>query len=179
MRKTIIHKICKNCNVEFETVEPRSVFCSRKCAAIFNNPKREIDSLEYTCEKCGTPFKKKYKIRNGRKIHCDKCKRVTRPKKKREVKSIAEVSKRTISKIIQRMDLGCSACGWKECVGDIHHIKHKKYGGTDEHTNLTYLCPNCHRKMHNNMSVEYKTFYDQVGDSWKNYYNVSKHCTSV
>ena len=84
--------------------------------------------------------------------------------------SILGVTKRTLKKIIIRLNIGCSSCGWNDCVGDIHHIIPQSKGGTHDHSNLTYLCPNCHRKVHNNQVVEYKTLQEQVGDRWLDFY---------
>jgi hypothetical protein len=48
-------------------------------------------------------------------------------------------------------------------------------GGTDSSENLTYLCPNCHRKAHNGLLKyeDLKSFAEVVGDRWKEHYNVS------
>jgi predicted HNH restriction endonuclease len=57
-------------------------------------------------------------------------------------------------------------------VGDIHHIIPVKNGGTDHNTNLTYICPNCHRLTHSNYikKEELVSIEDYLGDSWKEYY---------
>ncbi len=87
-------------------------------------------------------------------------------------KNIFDLSKRTISKIIKRLDLKCSRCGWDEGVCDIHHINPKNNGGTDDHTNLTYICPNCHRLAHMGkiLSNELITLDIYIGDKWKDFY---------
>lgn len=61
-----------------------------------------------------------------------------------------ELSKRTVSKIMKRIDLPCSCCGFhvSGLVLDIHHIVPKHLGGSDLMPNLTYVCPNCHRIAH-------------------------------
>lgn len=38
---------------------------------------------------------------------------------------------------------------WNKATCDMHHILPKKYGGTDDNSNLVILCPNCHRMVHN------------------------------
>lgn len=38
-------------------------------------------------------------------------------------------------------------------------------------SNLTYLCPNCHRKAHNNKLKSFVNLKDALGDSWKAYLN--------
>lgn len=51
-----------------------------------------------------------------------------------------------------RSGIGCAICGWNKAICDIHHIKHRKNGGTDDNTNLVILCPNCHREIHSGVS---------------------------
>ena len=86
--------------------------------------------------------------------------------------SLMELSKRTVCKILKRLGIGCSRCGWNEAAGDLHHIHGRKIQDANHHCNLTYLCPNCHRLAHSNkiqpgslISLEV-----QVGDRWKEYY---------
>jgi len=69
--------------------------------------------------------------------------------------------------------IGCSNCGWNETVGDIHHIKGRKIPDADNHENLSYLCPNCHRKAHRGLLKEEEliNLQDQFGDKWKEYYD--------
>lgn len=88
--------------------------------------------------------------------------------------SILDVTNRTLKKIILRLEIGCSCCGWDECPGDIHHLIPKSKGGTDDHSNLSYLCPNCHRKIHNGLNVEFKTLQEQIGDRWLKFYFPAK-----
>ena len=71
-----------------------------------------------------------------------------------------------------RMGLGCSICGWNKCVCDLHHIVPKSEEGTDDHSNLTYVCPNCHRMIHNNKIDKIVTLEEQIGNAWKDYYNI-------
>ena len=42
----------------------------------------------------------------------------------------------------------CNRCGWDLGSCDIHHINGKKIENCNEHFNLTYVCPNCHRLIH-------------------------------
>lgn len=85
-------------------------------------------------------------------------------------KSILELSKRTVTKIMKRLNLGCSNCGWSLTTCDIHHIVHQSKGGSDEHTNLTNLCPNCHRCAHAGLLTKFVTLEEQIGDRWKDAY---------
>lgn len=94
-----------------------------------------------------------------------KFRRTTKPK------SLMEISSRTASKILTRMKAACSKCGWNEARCDLHHILPKKQGGTDEHGNLTYLCPNCHRIAHERKQTEgFVSLDEQIGDSWLEHY---------
>ena len=189
--------ICQNCGKEHDGSYGSGKFCCKSCAIAYGNKQRKNRDIinkhisegvkkynkenpkklilyHYTCEKCGKEFDSP-KIRDGRHIHCEDCKRkVVHYKDINETTSIKELSKRTITKILNRANKGCSICGWNESTCDIHHIIEKSNGGTDEHNNLIIVCPNCHRIIHTtdkysiqflqNLSME-KQFID-----WKNYY---------
>lgn len=114
-----------------------------------NIPKKDQER-DYICQDCGTPFKKKL-IRKGRKVTCGKCKWQSKPKKLEQLKegdAFLNLSKRTQRKILKRIGISCVLCGWKEATCDIHHIVPKKYGGTNDATNLIIICPCCHRCLH-------------------------------
>lgn len=192
MRKEKIYK-CENCNKDFKSVNRSPKFCSHSCSAECNNKKRILSfktkedisrSLskyyennkmfyEYICEMCKDKFTTAKRIRLGRKIHCDKCKRkVVAFKDLNNIRSILDLSKRTVSKIIKRMKIGCSNCGWDIATGDIHHINGRKIENCDNHGNLTYLCPNCHRLVHSK-KIDKKSLISLenfVGDKWKEFY---------
>lgn len=53
-------------------------------------------------------------------------------------------------------NIPCVICGWNESTRDIHHIVPVKDGGADDISNLTVLCPNCHRVVHNNPKTHIK-----------------------
>jgi hypothetical protein len=92
------------------------------------------------------------------------------------VTDILELSTRTISKILKRLldenKLGCSNCGWNLTVGDLHHIIPKRLKGSDENSNISYLCPNCHRLAHAGIikSEDLISIEKQLKDTWKDYY---------
>ena len=65
----------------------------------------------------------------------------------------------------------CSSCGWDKAPCDIHHIIPKSKGGTDNYDNLTYICPNCHRLAHRNKLFEFVSIKDQIGNSWKDFFD--------
>lgn len=91
-------------------------------------------------------------------------------------KSLLDVSSRTTSKIITRMlddkKICCSICGWDKARGDIHHINGRKILDADNHKNLCYLCPNCHRLAHKGKlkKEELISLEVQIGNSWIDYF---------
>lgn len=165
-------------------------FCSRTCANLrastsssrskaSENVKRAIQK-HYdegcTCEKCGKVFHSKDL---SRKL-CFECLPTTikHTKGKSCPKSIQDVSKRTISKIFKRMGLPCSCCGFyvKGIMFDIHHIIPRAKGGSNDMSNLTYICPNCHRIAHTDISLLKKPLVsveqqlDDCNLDWHDYY---------
>ena len=86
--------------------------------------------------------------------------------------NIYELSSRTRIKVIKRLNIGCSRCGWNEDICDMHHINGRKIKDCHNHNNLCYLCPNCHRKIHNGKikKEELINLFDYIGDNWKQYY---------
>ena len=82
------------------------------------------------------------------------------------------MSPRTKMKILRRLKLSCFKCGWNEASCDIHHIVQRSEGGTHDHTNLTILCPNCHRVAHEKKQTDFESIEAVVGDKWKEFYYV-------
>jgi len=127
----------------------------------------------YKCEKCGKSFTTERKIRKDRKVRCDNCKR-TVPYVKIHPSDILQISSRTASKILKRAKVRCSICEWNKASLDLHHIKNKKAGGLDNHSNLIPLCPNCHRLVHEKLIdlTKYKNkTLNKVLLNWSQYYN--------
>ena len=84
--------------------------------------------------------------------------------------NIFDVSNRTKVKILNRLNNGCSVCGWAEASCDLHHIIPKSRGGTNNHDNLTLICPNCHRLAHSGKELNFISLKEQVGENWRKYY---------
>lgn len=84
--------------------------------------------------------------------------------------NLFSISPRTKMKILRRLKLSCFNCDWSEAACDIHHIIPRSKGGTDDHTNLTILCPNCHRVAHEKKQTNFKSIEEVVGDKWKEFY---------
>ena len=146
--------ICLECKSEFKT-RWNGKFCSHRCSSIYNNRNRSPISTEQKTKI--SESLKKYYINHPEKTKAD-CRgkeyvkfigSFTKGKFKGSfIESILSVSKRTTSKILKRVNLGCCICGWKEGSCDIHHIHGKKIQNPDNHENLTLLCPNHHRLFH-------------------------------
>lgn len=169
-------KECLFCEKEFFTVDKRRKYCSKSCAAKTNKAAREPRTEEQK-RKMNEGLKRFWRDSAKRKLYSEKMaksvSKYTRGKyREYPPESILELSKRTVGKVFKRLKIGCSLCGWDECACDIHHIKGKKIEDPDNHRNLTYLCPNCHRKAHNNIieKEDLINLKDYIGDTWKDFY---------
>ena len=99
---------------------------------------------------------------------------------KENPKTIYDFSNRTIQKIIARANLSCSICKWDQATGDIHHIVEVSEGGSNEMNNLIYVCPNCHRCIHQ-LGEKFKTKKEleelsmaYTFSNWLDFYNPQK-----
>ena len=52
------------------------------------------------------------------------------------------------SAILHRDNYTCQCCGKKNCRLEVHHIKFRSDGGTDDEENLITLCKECHDGVH-------------------------------
>ena len=52
------------------------------------------------------------------------------------------------SAILHRDNYTCQCCGKKNCRLEVHHIKFKSDGGTNDEENLITLCKDCHKGVH-------------------------------
>ena len=50
--------------------------------------------------------------------------------------------------ILHRDNYTCQCCGKKNCRLEVHHIKFRSNGGTDDEENLITLCKDCHKGVH-------------------------------
>lgn len=192
---------CSKCGKEYTVNCTSAAFaagkykrtCSRHCASsrsmtpetkqkISDSVKKTISKNKkpkhnYICESCGKEFTTEHSIKKGRRVHCNECKQ-KRSHYKNDITSILDVSKRTITKILQRSNKGCSICGWNESTCDIHHIIPKSKGGNDELDNLIVVCPNCHRVIHtsNKYSTEFLKMLtiDKTFSDWKTFYHTER-----
>ena len=142
-------KQCETCGCSITGEEFGSGrFCSLRCAVSYSaNKTNKNRPISYICEICGERFERKTSIRKGRKITCNNCKNKAIHSNK-DLQNLLEASSRTVSKILYRLKVPCSLCGWNKATCDIHHIISKKAGGNNSNENLIIICPNCHREIH-------------------------------
>jgi len=180
--------ICENCTKKYSILYGSGRFCSQLCARSFSTKEKRVEinnkvSIRlngmtkeltlYSCEKCSNNFESK-KIRTGRKVHCNECKRKA-PHSKNPT-NIMELSLRTISKILKRANIKCGMCSWDKTSLDIHHVVERRNGGTDEDNNLAPLCPNCHRMAHEGKYTKEQlqtVTLNKVFKNWKEFYHPS------
>lgn len=167
-------KKCEYCEKEHKGEYGSGRFCDYICARGFSTKsKRHEINLKVSKTLSG---KEHNGLTKQQRIQLEIADKHASYIRETEVKSLLELSSRTVSKILKRMKLGCSCCGWlvEGVACDIHHIHEKKNGGNNDHTNLTYVCPNCHRLTHSGKIDKEKlvNLNDYIGDSWKDYYYV-------
>jgi hypothetical protein len=154
MRQKLVDKSCIGCSINFSPKRNARLYCTLQCAIdhrTTNNISKGFDHAKLVG--AGTKFRYN-----------------SNPT------SLYELSTRTISKILERLrveqNIGCSNCGWKESISDIHHINGRKILNCHNHSNLCYLCPNCHRMAGKNLIDKSKLIsLDKfIGDLWKQFY---------
>lgn len=191
--------LCENCNKEHDGKYGSGRFCSKQCSKSFStkNKRKEINekiSKSLIGKKHTEDHKDKISKSQIGKILSDETKnKISNTKtgisrteqqkinisigvlksKGKEINSILDISPRTVTKILERMNIGCSRCGWNESTCDIHHINGRKIEDFNNHKNLCLLCPNCHRLVHTNKisKDELIPLSIYIGDKWKLYYN--------
>ncbi len=174
--KTYYNRKCVFCNKAIRTVDKRIRFCSKRCASKHNNRNREPMTEEQK-KKISESLKRLYKLHPEKIRKGDKAAKAiiehTRGKYREQIpERMLELSHRTAGKILKRLKIGCSMCGWDKSTCDLHHINGKKIADCDNHKNLTYVCPNCHRMIHNKVIPieEVINLKDYIGDRWKEFY---------
>lgn len=166
-------KSCVVCDVIFVPSHSKVKCCGRDCTKKYR--KLYCPTSKETREKISASLKLHFEEKGTQtkgESHSAAVGAGTRGKYNKDPQSILDLSSRTIRKVLKRLDIGCVRCGWKETICDIHHIKGRKGENPNNHDNLAYLCPNCHRLFHAKKfsSEEIINFKEQVGDSWKNKY---------
>lgn len=179
---------CESCSEDHDGSYGSGRFCSSTCARSFSTKTNRVEINKKVSESLkGTTHSDERKAKQserqrGRTLPDDWKENISKSIKvhiaihghhRQQISppsSLKDLSKRTVTKIVKRLGIGCSRCGWNEAVGDIHHITPRSKGGTDEHTNLTYICPNCHRLAHANKLITFVSLNEQIGDRWLDYY---------
>jgi hypothetical protein len=166
---------CKNCEETFEInvnnkKSLKRKFCSSSCSASFNN-KLRLEPSDEQREKVSESLKQIWLV----KLKDDWSKKIgetTKGKHNSNVNSIYDVSKRTMQKMIKRLNINCLNCGWDKTTCDIHHINGRKIENCHHHSNLTLLCPNCHRMVHEGKldKKKLKTLLEVFPENWLDYY---------
>lgn len=172
-----ILKECLNCKKEFLPKKENQKYCCFKCSCEnkSENTKALWENVEYrnkveeSLRKAW--FDKRDNFSCGEK-HSKIMGKITKGKYKGEIKSIHDVSRRTIKKIFYRLKISCCICEWNEDICDIHHINGKKIDDYDNHNNLTYICPNCHRLVHSGKieKNKLKTLNEILPENWVDFY---------
>jgi hypothetical protein len=185
---------CPKCNKEFEN-NTGKIFCSRSCANSRIQTKQANDARRITnkkvlfCSFCNKTCGSEGALSLHERSCVDNLLRVPgtfygrkhseASKKKQSTykltldkfpETIYNVSSRTKSKVIERLNKGCSNCGWNEAICDLHHIIAKSNGGSDSHDNLALICPNCHRLAHTGKLTSFISLQDYIGEEWKQFY---------
>lgn len=178
---------CEKCGKKHDGSFGSGRFCCRACAnsrkktleerkrvslALGGTGDVRIEIKKHPCKECG-------RLTMGKTGYCSRHywyseeyraqQKLTR-KAKYNASSFNKLSKRTQMKILRRMGLEeCLRCGWKEGKCDLHHINGKSF---DEMEDLTFLCPNCHRLVHEGKvkKEELKTLSAHIKKNWREYY---------
>lgn len=176
-------QICNNCGIVFSNLAKRK-FCSLSCSS---KRVRKPNCNLHKCQQCGEEYISKG-YRKGIKYCSIKCSskansgeiqslRIHGSKRgKSRATTIYSILPSVRSGIFKRMKLGCSRCGWNKANCDLHHINGRKISNPHDQSNLSYLCPNCHREAANNLipKDEIVPFSVQVGMKWKEFYYGSR-----
>lgn len=172
---------CNKCSIEIDGTYGSGKFCSKKCAnsriiskehkekLVARFTKNKITRNCLTCNKqITTTEKRNRRYCNSR---CSDMSKMLDVERRSKVTTIWSMSSRTRCKILKRMGKGCCRCGWNEAPCDLHHVKGRKISNPNEDTNLTLLCPNCHRLYHSGkIGPSDVITLDVYMKDWKDYY---------
>lgn len=159
-------------------------FCSRACSCSRGTRSKEtrekiskalggIGKQERICKVCLNKFEIRKTRELTRQFCSQKCASSVQWKGVFVPLSIFDCSSRTVTKILRRLEkMHCSRCSWNEGSCDVHHIRGRKIDDPHQHSNLTVICPNCHRLAHEGKITpeELVNLDEFIGDAWKQAY---------
>lgn len=173
--------ICEKCGKEFfedwrksrKARKKPCRFCSINCSNSRNISEEEKEKISKTLKEGYATGR--IKSWNKGETKSENLNKFFKNKREDKPKTILELSSRTSSKILKRLNKPCSICGWqppKNVALDIHHIIPISNGGNNEHKNLTYICPNCHRLAHYKIikEEEFINLEEYLKNEWLEYY---------
>ena len=134
-----VNRNCPNCGKEYNTINK---FCSRSCAATYNNSGRVTEWRRVEIER-----KKKISLKYAEYKGAERLKKISEDKLLSEDFSLILTSERRRKRVIIEQKGKCNKCGVAEWMGspipfELEHID----GNNKNHErgNLEALCPNCH-----------------------------------
>ena len=146
---TLLDLTCLACCKPFralaaEVSRDNAKYCSRSCCARHGNLNRPLFSR--TCCHCNNT----YVTKAAHSKYCSTtCKQAALRKRQHPTTKKVKHLNYLVSQFVDTFS--CFNCGWGKAICDVHHIVPKSKGGSDAHSNLTVVCPNCHRLIHKNL----------------------------
>ena len=148
-------KKCRLCSATIEYRKKANDYCSRSCAAAYNNGRRNENIAEHPCDVCGEMIKSRKK-RNCCSKSCRSKSRWLKTKSLIEKTGIITVKddstgRRTAKKfLIEKRGRRCEICENTEWMGQPIPLVLDHIDGNSEHNNLEKLrlvCGNCNMQL--------------------------------
>ena len=83
-------------------------------------------------------------------------------KSKKRLRKATSSKKRRRAKLIERDGPFCVCCKYRSENLQVHHIKKRCDGGTNDLDNLCLMCPSCHCLWHQNEKPNFKQWLKQM-----------------
>jgi hypothetical protein len=176
---------CNKCSKETDGSYGSGKYCSRSCAnsrILSEEQKKKLSEkltlkhsknrITRNCLTCNKEISSTEK-RNKKfcDLDCANKRKMVDPLRRDSITTIWSMSGRTRCKLLKRMGKGCSRCGWNEAACDLHHVRGKKISNPNADTNLTLLCPNCHRLFHSGKIGENDVITIDIHlSNWRDFY---------